>query len=242
MKRVQHSLGNRLLSALSPADLALLEPFETFSLEREEVLFEPGDDVVNVYFPTPGMIASFVMDLRDGITAEAAMVGQEGALGGIISQGHKPAYARATVQIGGRALRISTDVLDAAKQRSPALRDHFARYADCLLAQILQTVGCTAVHDYEARLARWLLTLQDRMEGTRLPVTHQLISEMLGVRRSYTTKVVGGLERAGAIQAGRGFVEITDRAQLERRTCECYGYLRRHYERLLPGVYPASAP
>src|SRR5690242_14093142 len=98
MKRARHSVDNRLLSSLRAADRALLDPLEAFSLERGEVLFEPGDEVDNIYFPGPGMIASFVMDLSDGITTEAAMIGQEGAIGGIISHGNKPAFARAVVQ------------------------------------------------------------------------------------------------------------------------------------------------
>ena len=239
MKRVRNSVSNRLLSALRAVDRALLGPLEAFSLEKGEVLFEPGEEVVNVYFPGPGTIAAFVMDVRDGVTTEAAMIGQEGAVGGIISHGNKPAFARAVVQIAGDALRVSTKALESAKRRSPTLRDHFARYADCLLAQVLQAVACNTVHDYDARLARWLLSLQDRMGETRLPVTHQFMSEMLGVHRTYTTRVIGDLEQSGAIMVGRGFVEIRNRRQLERRACECYGYLRRHYERLLPGVFPS---
>jgi len=238
MKRVQHPVDNRLLSALPAEDRALLGPLEGFSFEKGEVLFEPGADVVNVYFPAPGMIASFVMDLRDGVTTEAAMIGQEGAVGGIVSHGNRPAFARAVVQIAGEALRIPTDALEFAKQRSPTLRDHLARYADCLLAQVLQTVACNAVHGYEGRLARWLLTLQDRVGAARLPVTQQFVSEMLGVQRTYTTRLIGALERAGTITKERGVIEITDRAQLERRACECYSYLLRHYGRVLPGVYP----
>jgi CRP-like cAMP-binding protein len=238
MKRVRHFVSNRLLSAVPAADRALLGRLEAFSLEKGDILFEPGEEVVNVYFPGPGTIASFVMDVRDGVTTEAAMIGQEGAVGGIISHGNKPAFARAVVQIAGDALRVSTKALESAKRCSPMLRDHFARYADCLLAQVMQAVACNTVHDYDARLARWLLSVQDRMGKTRLPVTQQFMSEMLGVRRTYTTRVIGELERAGAIVAGRGIVEIRNRGQLERRACECYGYLHRHYERLLPGVYP----
>jgi CRP-like cAMP-binding protein len=168
------------------------------------------------------------------------MIGQEGAVGGIISEGNKPAFARGIVQIAGPVLQLSADKLDSAKQRSPTLRDHFARYADCLLAQVLQSVACNAVHEFDARLARWLLTTHDRVGHPDLLVTQDFIAQMLGVRRSYTTRVVGALEKAQAITRSRGRITVEDRRILETKACECYGYLRRHYERLLPGVYPNS--
>lgn len=240
MERIHQPVKNRLLDALSGADQKLLKRHtEAFSLDKGEVLFEPGDDVVHVFFPGPGMIASFIMNLRDGATTETAMIGQEGAVGGVVSQGDKPAFARAVVQFGGNALRIPTDALDAAKHQSATLRDHFARYADCLLAQVLQSVACNAVHEYEARLARWLLTTQDRVGSSRLAVTHQFASEMLGVQRTYTGKVIKALAESGAIETSRGIIEVKNRKQLEGQACECYDYLRRHYERLLPGIYPS---
>jgi CRP-like cAMP-binding protein len=207
-------------------------------LEKGAVLFEPGEDVISIYFPGPGTIASLVLNLRDGATAEAALIGQEGAVGGIISGGHKPAFTRGVVQIGGPAMRLATDVLEKAKLRSPTLRDHFARYADCLLAQALQSVACNAIHDLDARLARWLLTLQDRIGSDDLHLTQEFIAEMLGVQRSYVTRVIGILEKTGAIRKSRGTITVVNRGKLERQACECYAYLRRHFERALPGVYP----
>jgi CRP-like cAMP-binding protein len=234
-------MKNRLLESLSAKDKALIAPRLTeIALERGAVLFEPGEDVVNVYFPLQGMIGALVLDLKGGVSAEAAMIGQEGAIGGIISEGDKPAFARAAAQIGGKALRISTDHLDDAKSKSPRLRDQFARYADCLLAQVLQSVACNAVHDFDARLARWLLTIHDRLGDDELHVTQEFISQMLGVQRPYTTRVIGELEKTGAIEGRRGVIRIVNRRKLEGRACECYAYLRRHFERLLPGVYPGS--
>lgn len=230
---------NRLLESLSAKDKALLTPgLKAVDIERGTALFEPGDDVTDVYFPTQGMIGALVLDLKGGTTAEAAMIGQEGAIGGIISEGDKPAFARATVQVEGKAFRLSTERLDDAKSRSPRLRDHFARYADCLLAQVLQSVACNAVHDFDARLARWLLTIQDRLGDDELHITQEFISQMLGVQRPYTTRIIGELEKSGAIEGRRGVIRIADRRKLEGRACECYAYLRRHFDRLLPGVYP----
>jgi len=237
VKRAERSTQNRLLATLKPRDLALISPkLEIVSLKAGEVLFEPGEGIDHICFPDRGVIASLVLNLRDGASAETAMIGFEGAIGGIISEGKKPAFARGVVQIGGTALRLPTRILDKAKQRSPALRDHFARYADCLLAQVLQSVACNAIHDFEARLARWLLTIQDRIGGDELRVTQDFISQMLGVQRTYTTRIVGKLQEKGAIQRSRGTITIINRRKLEHQSCECYFYLRRHFERLLPNI------
>lgn len=230
---------NRLLAALKARDFDLLAPsLERVHLEPGTILFEPGEDVSHVCFPHPGMIAALVLNLADGNSAEAAMVGQEGAIGGVISEGDKPAFARGLVQIGGEAMRLPIEKLDKAKLRSPSLRDHFARYADCLLAQSLQSVACNAVHSLDARLARWLLTLQDRLESDELRITQEFMSQMLGVHRPYTTRIIGDLEKKGCIEKSRGTVTVTDRKKLEHCACECYSTLRHHFERVLPGVYP----
>lgn len=237
----QHPSCNRLIRALKPGDRRLIAPaLEAVTLPAGKVLFEPGADVTQVYLPCGGTIAALILNLKDGAAAESAMVGQEGAIGGIVSEGNKPAFARAVVQLPGPALRLKASVLDKARRQSASLRDHFARYADCLLAQVLQSVACNAVHQFDARLARWLLTVQDRTGQADLPLTQSMIAEMLGVHRPYAARVVRDLDRAGAITRRRGLVTIADRAKLEARACECYGYLKRHFERLLPGVYPCA--
>ncbi|MDP3740383.1 MAG: Crp/Fnr family transcriptional regulator [Hyphomonadaceae bacterium] len=229
---------NRLIVALSVRNRRLLDGrLHAVTLKKVEVLFEPGDDVVNVLFPGAGTIASLVVSMRDGATAEAAMIGQEGAIGGIISAGDKPAFTRGIIQIAGPAWSLATDDLEEAKTHSHTLRDHVARYADCLLAQVLQSVACNTIHDIEPRLARWLLATQDRIGASELHLTQEFIAEMLGVQRTYVTRIVGNLAKRGAIRTTRGTVVIVDRALLQRQACECYAYLRRHFERLLPGVY-----
>jgi hypothetical protein len=202
------------------------------------VLFEPGEDVTHVCFPGRDMVAALVLDLQEGATAEAAMVGCEGAAGAVISEGEKPAFARGVVQIGGHGHRLPAKALDAARQRSPELRDHFARYADCLMAQVLQSVACNASHELEDRMARWLLTLQDRLGGAQLHITQEFVAQMLGVQRSYVSHVLHALETGGSIQRARGLITVTDRARLEGQACECYEAVRLHFERVLPGVYP----
>jgi len=229
---------NRLIVALSAPDRHLLDGrMHAVTLKKVEILFEPGDSIVNVHFPGAGTIAALVVSMRNGATAEAAMIGQEGAIGGLISAGDKPAFTRGVIQIVGPAWRLATDDLEEAKTHSHTLRDHVARYADCLLAQVMQSVACNTIHDAEPRLARWLLTTQDRIGGSDLHLTQEFIAEMLGVQRTYVTRIVGNLEERGAIRSARGTIVIVDRALLRRQACECYAYLRRHFERLLPGVY-----
>ena len=226
---------NRLLAALKRQDLELISSrLQPVSLETGDVLFEAAEDVNTVHFPLSGTIASLVLDMEDGAVAETAMIGHEGAIGGIVSAGQKPAFTRGVVQIGGPALLLPTEVLERAKQRSPALRDYFTRYADCLLAQVLQSVACNALHDFDARLARWLLMVRDRSSSAELHVTQDLVAQMLGVHRSYATRVLGELEKDGTIDRGRGVITIVDRSKLERQACECYAHIRDHFDRLLP--------
>ncbi len=139
--------GNRLLASLKPAERAILEPsMSVVILNRGDVLFEPGEDVTHTYFPGPGVVTSLIVTMSDGRAVEAATIGREGAIGGIVSAGNKPAFARALVQIGGTALKMETLALETAKERSSIIRDLFSRYADTLLAQTMQSVACNALH------------------------------------------------------------------------------------------------
>src|SRR5438105_3989158 len=139
--------GNRLLAAVPAADRVLLEPHTQFvELAHRQVLFEPEEDVVLTHFPLTGTMAALVVALEDGKTGEAASIGREGAIGGIVSAGHKPAFTRAVTVIAGPALRVETARIEIAKETSSAVRELFARYADALMAQILQSVTCNALH------------------------------------------------------------------------------------------------
>jgi CRP-like cAMP-binding protein len=187
-------------------------------------------------------VIAFVLPMRDGRTVEAATIGREGAVGGIVSLGLKPAFARATVRIPGRVARVSIVRLEEAKRSAPEVHDVLARYADCLIAQVLQSVGCAAVHSLEARCARWLLMSHDRLQAPELPLTQESLAEMFGVARTYLTRIANGLEERGAISRRRGAIRIEDRSVLEEASCECYGLVRRHFERVLPGLYPRAEP
>lgn len=227
--------GNRLLASLGAAERALFEPLlQPVSLTRGMVLFEPGEDVEQTHFPGPGVVTSLIVIMRDGRAVEAATIGREGAIGGIISAGNKPAFARALVQIGGPAMRIETSALEAIKERSKAVRDLFSRFADSLLAQTMQSVACNALHALDARLCRWLLTTHDRVDGDEIALTQEHLAEMLGVQRTTVSGVARLLQERGLISYSRGRLVVLDRARLEHHACECYRGVRAHLRAVLP--------
>jgi CRP-like cAMP-binding protein len=234
-----HFAANRLLSTFSPAERALLEPSATLvELRRGEILFEAGADVPATHFPSAGTVVAIVVSVDDGRTVEVATIGKEGAVGGIVSGGSAPAYGRAVVQVPGFALRVDLKALEAAKARSPHIRDLFARYADALLAQVMQSVACNAFHPLEARCCRWLLTAQDRSGGNQIPLTQEYLAEMLGVQRTTVSAVARMLQEQGLIRYRRGSIQILDRAAAEKRSCECYFDVERHFREVLPEVRP----
>jgi CRP-like cAMP-binding protein len=227
--------ANRLLAAVPAVDCALLEPYaQLVQLAHRQVLFEPEEDVVITHFPLTGTMAALVVVLEDGTTAEAASIGREGAIGGIVSGGHKPAFARAVTEIAGAAIRIETARIEVAKQRSSVVRDLFARYADALLAQALQSAVCNVFHPMQQRFARWLLISQDRVDSNELPLTQEYLARMLGAHRSTVIRVARPLQEGGVIRYSRGRITILNRAKLEKAACECNAAVVRHFERVLP--------
>jgi CRP-like cAMP-binding protein len=214
---------NRLLGALGARDLDLLKPsLSVEALPHRQILFEPGDQVDTTFFPCHRTIVSLVILMSDGRAVEAATIGHEGAVGGIISSGHKPAFGRAIVQIPGAAYSIPTQRLEEAKQQSPRLGDLFARYSDMLAAQLMQSVACNALHSIEQRCARWLLMATDRMQSDDIPMTHEFLSAMLGTRRAGVTETAGELQRSGLIRYHHGQLSVLNREGLAALACECY--------------------
>jgi CRP-like cAMP-binding protein len=236
------AIGNNLLAALRSSHLALLSPYlEEWQGERGQIIHNPGDEVTHAYFPCGPSIACFLVLLEDGRAIEAALVGREGAVGGVVSEGHLPAFARAEVQSPGLFLRMPLKELEAAKGASSVIRNLFARYADCLLAQVFQSVACNAAHTIEQRTAKWLLAAMDRTGDDRLALTQDQLAGMLGIGRSYFTRVIKSLRAKGLIETRRGSVRVLDRTRLERVSCCCNDALRRHFHVALDGVYPEAA-
>ncbi|GEP08920.1 Crp/Fnr family transcriptional regulator [Methylobacterium gnaphalii] len=230
--------GNLLLKALRKADCALLEPhLEPVEFNRGETVFSAGGEISYITFPCERTVVTLVITMLDGRSAETATIGREGAVGGIVSNGGLPASTHAITQLGGPALRIDSTRLQEAKRISEPVRNLFSRYADCLLAQVLQSVACNALHPIEARCLRWLMTLQDRLGSDILPVTQELLAAMLGVQRTYLTRILRTLQLNGLIEIGRGRITILDRPEMEKAACECHNSVRRHFDAVLGAVY-----
>lgn len=230
---------NNLLRLLKPVDRALLLPgLSIINVTAGEVLYEPGDDVSLVYFPEGPTLVSFMVSFENGNSVECALIGREGAVGGIVSCGHLPAYTRTVVQYPGTLWRMQTLDLQAAKDESAPLSRLFARYADCLLAQIFQSVACSAAHSIEQRTARWLLSAQDRTGDIRVPITQQRLADLLGVGRSYIARVITGLKAEKAIEVSPGCVRIVNRERLAGHACACTDAVRAHFDKVLHQVYP----
>ena len=233
---------NNLLRRLSAADFALIAPHLVHEeTGASELLYNPGDDVDIVHFPCGPSLATYLVSNEDGRDVETILVGREGAVGGIVSEGYLPAYTRIMVKFGGPFVRLHVGKLDAAKIRSATLRNVFARYADCMLAQIFQSTACNAVHSIEQRTAKWIIAAMERTEGEDVvPLTHEQLATMLGVGRSYTSRVIQTFKAEGVLETRRGSILVRDREALRIRACLCNESVKNHFEEVLRGVYPSE--
>jgi CRP-like cAMP-binding protein len=232
--------GNLLIASLVQEDWTLFEPhLKLVELRQGQILFDQGEDVVATYFPNIGSIVSLVLPMRDSSTIEVVMIGYEGAVGGVVSAGNKPASARMQVLFGGQAWCIPTAVLEELKSKSKNLHNIFSRYADLLLAQTMQSVACNARHTLEERCCRWLLSTQDRVRSGALTVTQEFLAELLGVQRTTVSATAQALQSRHLIEYSRGRITITDRPGLEAAACECYTDVDRHMGAILPDVIAA---
>jgi CRP-like cAMP-binding protein len=234
MDAIDATSRNRLLAALEPDDLRRLAPYlERVDLARGTVLLEPDAELRYVWWPED-CIVSLVIPTREGGAAEAATIGREGMVGFIAALGVPArALARDLVQVPGRALRLPLVTLREAFAASPRIHQVCLCYVAALVAHVLQSVACHALHPVEARLARRLLLFQDRIDGTEsLPITQEFLAAMLGVQRTTVTTAAQALQQAGLIAYKWGSVTVLDRARLEEASCGCYGVIREHYERV----------
>jgi CRP-like cAMP-binding protein len=221
--------GNRLLSTFPREARALLEPFgEMIELHTGEIVLNTGEDVDSSLFPVGPTMISLTVELSDGRSAEVASIGREGAVGGIVSCGHAPAYSRAQVLVPGPGFRVPMDALEDAKRRSSFIEHLFCRFSDYLLAEVMQSVVCNVFHSIPERAARWLLHAQDRA-GDRIELTQEAFAGLLGAQRTTVNAVIQQLSSEGLISTGRGKIFVTDRAGLKRRACECYERLEQHF-------------
>src|SRR6202050_4174126 len=202
---------NNLLRRLSTGDFALIAPHLAHEeAQPGDLLYNPGDDVEIVHFPCGPALASYLVPNEDGRDVETILVGREGAVGGIVSQGYLPAYTRIMVKFGGPFVRLHVGKLDAAKAKSATLRNVFARYADCMLAQIFQSTACNAIHSIEQRTAKWIVSAMERTNGDIVPLTHEQLATLLGVGRSYASRVIQVFKAEGVLQTRRGSILVLD--------------------------------
>ena len=234
MPRSAEFKKNTLLAALSRDDWRHWLPLlERVDMPLGHVLYEAGDTLSHMYFPITAIV-SLLYVMRNGASAEIAVVGNEGLVGVSLFMGGASTSSRAVVQSAGVACRIKTkDVMDQFDKVRPVLH-LLLRYTQALLTQMAQTAVCNRHHTLDQQLCRWLLLSLDRLQGDELVMTQELIANMLGVRREGVTEGALKLQKSGIIRYVRGHITVLNRQGLETRTCECYGVVKREYDRLLP--------
>lgn len=230
----EHMCGNRLLASLpDEARVSLARRLTLVERPAGAVLHDAGEQVTDAYFPCGNALVSFAVEARAGGRVEAALVGREGAIGGVVSPGSLPAFSRAEVQLGGQFLLIALKDLHGEEDRHPELRHLLSRYGDCLLAQVLQSAACNAVHSIEQRAAKWLIAAADRTGRTVLPITQDKLADMLGVGRSFVNRVLKRFRAAGWVESRRGALVVHDVDGLKALSCDCDDRVRTHFARVL---------
>ncbi|WFU41360.1 Crp/Fnr family transcriptional regulator [Bradyrhizobium sp. CB82] len=224
---------NQLLGTLDAADFKLLEPhLVAVELVREMSLGVDGVPPKQVYFPLRGAV-SITVKLAGGQTIEVAMLGRDSVIGSGAALAGWTALADAVVLFRGTAVSLDHTAFRDIADRSPEFRRLMVRHEQALLAHVQQSLLCNTLHPVEARLARWLLRARDLCDGTTVPLTQELLAQMIGVRRNAISLVAHSLQRAGIIRYSRGQIEITDFHALEATCCACYGAVKNVYARLL---------
>jgi CRP-like cAMP-binding protein len=229
---------NALLAVLPDAERArLVSRLEPVQLPLGAVLYEAGNRLTHVYFPTTAIV-SLICVMDNGATTEIAIVGNEGIVGVSLFMGGESTTSRAVVQSAGTGYRLKASQMMEEFNRSGPVLNLLLRYTQALITQMAQTAVCNRHHSLDQQLCRWLLLSLDRLRSNELVVTQELIANMLGVRREGVTEAAGRLHAAGLITYRRGHITVLDRAQLQNRSCECYAVVKREYDRLLPGMTP----
>ena len=228
------SRHNSLLRALPAAEWARWEPqLEWVDLELGQVIYESDRTLSHVYFPTSSIV-SLLYVMQNGASAEIAVVGFEGLVGISLFMGGGSTPSRAVVQSAGRGCRAPAAFVQQEFNSSPPVMHLLLRYTQALITQMAQTAACNRHHTLDRQLCRWLLMVLDRLQGNNLAMTHELIANMLGVRRESVTEAALKLQAAGLIRYARGHISVLDRQGLAQRSCECYAVVKTEYDRLLP--------
>src|SRR6201991_4473022 len=225
---------NRLLNALPPAERERIFPhLRLVTLPLGTVLYESGDTQRYIYFPVDAIV-SLLYVLKNGASAEIAVVGKDGAIGIALFMGGATTTNRAIVQSAGSAYRLTGRRLKLEFKRHGEMLHVLLRYTQALITQMTQTAVCNRHHSVDQQLCRWLLLSLDRLSSNKLGMTQELMANMLGVRREGVTEAAGKLQQAGLLRYRRGRITVLDRPGLEARSCECYQVVKREFDRLLP--------
>ena len=228
----ENAKKNQLLAAMPEAEWKRWLPeMEAVDMPLGQVLYESGSTLTHVYFPTTAII-SLLYVLENGASAEIAVVGNEGLVGISLFMGGESTPSRAVVQSAGKGFRLPAKAMKDEFNKGGAVLHLLLRYTQALITQMSQTAVCNRHHSLDQQLCRWLLLSLDRLEGSELKMTQELISNMLGVRREGVTEAALQLQAAGLIRYARGRISVLDRTGLERRSCECYGVVKKEYDRL----------
>ncbi len=223
---------NYLLAALTPDERARVIPhLRLVSMPLGKVLYESGDALEYVYFPTDSIV-SLLYVLESGASAEISVVGNEGLIGIALFMGGGTTPSRAIVQSAGHAYRLGGQRLKDEFHRNGGLQLLLLRYTQALITQMAQTAVCNRHHSVDQQLCRWLLLSLDRLKSNKLVMTQELIANMLGVRREGVTDAAGKLQKLGAISYSRGQITVLDRPRLEQLCCECYSVVKRETDRI----------
>jgi CRP-like cAMP-binding protein len=236
MTNLHQSKDNHLLSVLPEAERQRIAPHLVLvDMPLGQVVYESGDRLDHVYFPTTAIV-SLLYVMEDGASAEIAIVGNEGLIGIALFMGGETTPSRAVVQSAGSAYRLDARLLKEEFHRAGPVQRLLLRYTQALITQMAQTAVCNRHHSIDQQLCRWLLLSIDRLPSNELKMTQELIANMLGVRRPGVTEAAMKLQDAGLIRYSYGHIEVLDRPGLEKRVCECYGVVKREFDRLLPDL------
>ena len=237
MPETAYPRQNQILDALSPAARERLLPhLQVEALPLGMVLYESGDTLRHIYFPTDSIV-SLLYVMEDGASAEIAVVGNDGAIGVALFMGGETTTNRAIVQSAGSAYRLTGSRLKQEFERHGEMLHILLRYTQALITQMAQTAVCNRHHSVDQQLCRWLLLSLDRLSSNQLAMTQELIANMLGVRREGVTEAAGKLQKLGAIEYIRGHITVLDRPKLEQLSCECYAVVKKETDRLVPHLH-----
>ena len=224
-------IDNRILLDIPPKEREMLfSKLEFVRLKTHHVLHEPGDTLKSAYFCNSGLV-SILSVFPDGKSVEVGLVGKEGFIGLPLVAGFRTSSTRAVAQIEGSAFRVDGETLITILRQAPKLERQLQQFSQIMGMQATQIAACNRLHEVNERLGRWLLMSADRTGSESVPLTQELLAQMLGTRRSSVTVAAGMLQKAGLIAHTRGDVEIIDRPNLEEAACECYRIMERQTKR-----------